>query len=934
MATEIHSHSPESPQPSGTVTFLFTDIEGSTERWERDRNAMAAALRRHDVLMRSTIAARGGYVFKTIGDAFCAAFGTAANAIAAALAAQRALMDEDFSAVDGVFVRMALHTGTADERDSDYFGPAVNRVARLLAVGHGGQILVSGITADLLQGEMPAECSLYDLGSHRLKDLARPEHFYQLIASGLRQNFPALRSLDELPNNLPLQLTSFVGREQDVSAIKQLLLHNRLVTLVGTGGAGKTRCAVQVAAELLDDFSDGVWFVELAPISAGSLVTAEIAQALGVREGLNQPPLNALLNYLKRRRLLLVLDNCEHVIEDARTAAATILRGCPDVRIFATSRASLSIAGEQTFRLPSLAVPPAGDAVTAKTAQQYGAVALFLDRALASDARFALSDENAPFVTRICRRLDGIPLAIELAAARVKVLTPRRLSEILDERFRVLTGGDRTVMPRHQTMRALIDWSYDLLTDQERNVFRKLSIFAGDFTLASATAVCRDDALDELAVLEVLTSLVDKSLVQADTAGEARYSLLESTRQYGHEKLVASGEHHATADAHAAAFLETAEQLDRTYYTTPDREWFAQVEADSENWWAALEWALTADGDVLLGQQLAGTLHRVWGFLWVAQGRRWVRAALERVDATTPQSVVARLELAEAYIDATLEQYKTSYDAAERALALYREIDDPLRIAEALRRAGHALIKLGRLAQGEALLDEALAAARKLRARRLTGALLEHLAVARVAQNDLVGARAHFAEALAIHKAGGAEFSVAQVAAGLAEAEFQAGNAETALTLAHEFLAATRGTASSARMTANALLNVAAYLVALARYDEAQSHTREALTLARGQQLAVAVLWALQHLAAIGALRQCDDPSTALVKRMRSARLLGYVDSRFATLETIREYTEQQEYDKIRAALHESLGLDELISLMNQGGEWNEDEAVAEALLV
>ncbi len=569
---------------SGTLTFLFTDIEGSTQRWGTDRDAMADALSRHDALMRAAIAARGGEVFKTVGDAFCAAFSTAPAAVAAAIDAQRALAAEDFSAVAGALVRMALHTGTPQERDGDYFGPAVNRVARLLAIGHGEQVLVSGASAELLAGDMPPQTSLRDLGAHRLKDLTRAERVYQLVAPGLRESFPPLRSPDALPNNLPLQLTSFVGRDDDVREIKTLLHETRLVTLVGSGGAGKTRCAIQSGAEMLDTFADGVWLIELAAISDPSLVALTIADALSVRESHGQSMLNTLLAHLKERSMLLILDNCEHLIDEVRNIAGAILRACPEVRILATSRESLNTAGERVFRLPSLAVPPANEELTAEAARPYGAVALFADRAAASDARFELTDANAALVTEISRRLDGIPLAIELAAARVKVLSPQQLLEKLDERFRVLTGGDRSGLPRHQTMRALIDWSYDLLSEQERVLFRKLAIFAGGFTLETASVVCGGGTLDELAVLELITSLVDKSLVQTEPSGSVtRNRLLESTRQYAREKLAEHGEDAEVARAHAAAFLALAERLESSYDTTQDNEWFAQVEPEIEN---------------------------------------------------------------------------------------------------------------------------------------------------------------------------------------------------------------------------------------------------------------------------------------------------------------------------------------------------------------
>ena len=560
--------------PSGTVTFLFSDIEGSATRWERDRDAMAAALARHDALMRATLEARGAYIFKTMGDSFCAAFAQPHQATAAASDAQRALAAEDFSTVEGVFVRMAVHTGTADERDGDYFGPVVNRVARLLAIGHGGQVLVSGTTADLLQVQMPPQFSLRDLGAHRLKDLAQPERVYQLVAPQLIEAFPALRSVDPFSNNLPLQLTSFVGREHELAEIKRLVQNNRLVTLVGAGGAGKTRCALQVGAELLEGFSDGVWLADFAPISDASVVSAEIARTLGIREEPHRPLLDTLQNYLSRRRLLLVLDNCEHVIGEARNVVVAILRGCPDIRILATSRESLGIGGEHIFRLPSLAVPPAGEATTAQWALGYDAVALFTDRALAGNIRFAITDENAAHVTEICRRLDGIPLAIELAAARVKVLSPQQLAQKLDARFRVLTGGDRSALPRQQTLRATIDWSFDLLGERERALFRRLSIFAGGCSLQAATEICSGEEMDEWEVLDSISSLADKSLVLVESFGDDQwYRMLVTIREYGLERLAEASEAEATAGKHARFYATFVQELRPLVRALDDAEW-------------------------------------------------------------------------------------------------------------------------------------------------------------------------------------------------------------------------------------------------------------------------------------------------------------------------------------------------------------------------
>jgi predicted ATPase/class 3 adenylate cyclase len=932
MASQVQPEHSLAARPTGTVTFLFSDIEGSTVRWERDREAMADAVARHEAIMRDALEAHDGYIFKTMGDEFCVAFARPEDAIVAALDAQRALLREDFSAVDGIRVRIALHTGSASERGGDYFGPAVNRVARLLAIGHGGQVLVSGTATDLLQGVMPPQTSLRDLGAHRLKDLARPEQAYQLIAPDLPQAFPALRSLDQLPNNLPPQLTSFVGREREVAEIKTLLEQYRFVTLVGTGGAGKTRCAIQVGADLLDGSGDGVWLAELAPISDPSLVASVIAQALNVQGEPNRPVLDAVTAFLKRRALLLILDNCEHVIEETRSVVGAILRGCPDIRILATSREGLNVAGERVFRMPSLPFPTRGESGTSDAAIDYGAIALFVDRAVASDGRFTFSEENARYVAEICRRLDGIPLAIELAAARVKVLSPQQLAKKLDERFRVLTGGDRSALPRQQTMRALVDWSYDLLSEEERALFRKLGVFAGGFTLESATAVCTDGRIDEIAMLDLLSSLVDKSLVNAEPAGNGtRYRLLESMRQYARERLTERGEDTSVAEAHAAAFLALAEDLDRRFETTPNRAWSLEAEPEMDNWRAALEWTLIDRNNVPLGQRVAAAMQWMWYFFGLGEGKRWLQTAEATVDESTPSPVVAMIDLAQARLDLSLRERKAGYRAAMRALERFMEIGDERGAAEAQRLAGSALNLIGDPSEAEKLVLQSLATAERLHLRKLIGQARMSLATGRNFAHDTAGARGLFAEALSIARATGDDFLIGAITINLAETEFLSGDVTAALKLVGEAVG-THRRLKDARRAAIALSNMSAYLVVLEQFDDARSCGRDALALSLDVQAEVWRLFSMQHLGAatLFGLSADGDGSPNLMRR--AARVLGYVDARLTALEALREYTEQQEYDKMLQSLQTSLGAEELAKLMAEGSKWNEEQAAEEAM--
>ncbi|HZT40750.1 MAG TPA: adenylate/guanylate cyclase domain-containing protein, partial [Chthonomonadaceae bacterium] len=575
--------------PSGTVTFLFTDIEGSTKLWEQHPEAMRSALARHDALLREAIEKHNGVVFKTVGDAFCAAFATAGEALAAALAAQQALQNEDWAETGALRVRMALHTGTAEEREGDYFGPPLNRVARLLAIGHGGQVLLSEVTQGLTSDALPSAASLQNLGEHRLRDLSRPETVFQLLHPDLPAKYPPLKSLDspDLPNNLPLHITSFIGREQEMAEVKNLLAGTRLLTLVGLGGAGKTRLALAIGAEVLEEYPDGVWLVELAPLSEPGLVPPAVASTLNLQEEPGRALLQTLTTALKCRRMLLVLDNCEHLLSACATFADTLLRACPQVKILATSREVLGIAGETVYRVPPLALPDPDRLPSIELLMQFEAVRLFLDRATAVSTAFSITSENASAVARLCCQLDGLPLAIELAAARVRAMPVEQVASRLDDRFRLLTGGSRTALPRQQTLRALIDWSYDLLDESEKCLLRRLSVFTGGWTLEAAEAVCGADGED---VLDLLTSLVDKSLVVYEEQGDqGRYRMLETVRQYGRERLADTDPEAASVgQLHAEYYLSLAEQAAAQLLGPEQQRWLARLEREQDNLRAVL----------------------------------------------------------------------------------------------------------------------------------------------------------------------------------------------------------------------------------------------------------------------------------------------------------------------------------------------------------
>ncbi len=484
-------------------------------------------------------------------------------------------------------------------------------------------------------------------------------------------------------HNLPAQLTSFVGRQREVADIAALLSEHRLVTVVGAGGVGKTRVALQLASALIDDCSDGVWLVDLAPIAEKTVVASAVLAALQLPPT-SGTPLDIVSAYLKTHRLLLILDNCEHIIDAAREVATTIIELCPHVRVLSTSREALGVEAEWVYRLPSLACPP-DSSRTAQDALRYGAVALFVDRALAVNAGFVLTNDNALEVGEICRRLDGIPLAIELAAARVKVLAPQQIAERLDKRFRLLTGGDPRALPRHQTMTALIDWSYDLLTSQEQKFFEALSVFANGCTLAAVTAVCgHDDDEDDITVIDLVSSLVTKSLLVAELVGtEQRYRLLESSRQYARDKLIVRSAQDEVARRHATFYVELAERFGRAWDTTPERVWLPAVKVELENWRATLEWTLAKRRDVVLGQRLCASGEILWRSFPLSEARRWVQTATEAIDESTPADVVAALEYASAMATAHFAEHKTTLAVAERAVARYRDLGDAPGIARA-----------------------------------------------------------------------------------------------------------------------------------------------------------------------------------------------------------------------------------------------------------
>jgi predicted ATPase/class 3 adenylate cyclase len=570
--------------PFGTVTFLFTDIEGSTRLWQEDEVSMRQAVARHDQLLREVIGDHRGVVFSTMGDGVAAAFQTASSAVSCAVETQRRLDRQMWGTVRPLRVRMGLHTGEAESRDGDYFGTAVNRAARLVAVGQGGQIICSSATAELAESDV----RLVDLGEHRLRDLDRPMHVFQ-VGDG---SFRALRSLSAFPGNLPIQLTSFIGRQDELASIAKALDGSRLVTLTGTGGVGKTRLAVQAAANTVTAFPDGVWLCELAAAVDGESMLQGIAATLGYIPAGGADLEAGIARFVASRRMLVILDNCEHLLDPVAALVESVLERCPNLVIVATSREVLEVPGERVIRVRSLPVPQG--AVILEDLADFDAARLFLDRAEATGADLALGPADGEAIAEICRRLDGIPLAIELAAARVIALGPEEIAARLDERFRLLAGGRRAAVWRQHTLRATIDWSYRLLDDRDQAVFDRLGVFPADFDAQAAHAVAPVGGVEPWDVLDALTSLVAKSMLNADrrAAGPTRYQMLESLRHYARDRLDTAGVIEETRRGHARHYASTVAGIGSGLRGPDEIVWRGRLDADLDNFQAAAAWAL------------------------------------------------------------------------------------------------------------------------------------------------------------------------------------------------------------------------------------------------------------------------------------------------------------------------------------------------------
>jgi predicted ATPase/class 3 adenylate cyclase len=834
------------PTSPGLTTFLFTDIESSTRLWDEHPKEAGLALARHDQLLEELVQKHGGNLVRPRGegDSRFAVFRHAPSAVAAACAIQCAFVTEWWPTPEPVRVRMALHTGSADLRNGDYYGSDVNRCARLRAVAHAGQILLSQRTAESVRDVLPNRVTLQGLGQHRLKDLAVPERIYQLRHPSLPAEFPPLKSLSSLLNNLPVQSTSFVGREPDLIAVQRLLKTTRLLTLTGTGGSGKTRLALHAAANVLDDFDDGVWLVELGPLGNGAHVTQAVASVLDIREDMVRPLLKSLLETLRPKQALLILDNCEHLIAACATLADQLLRGCPHLRLLATSREALGISGETAWRVPALSLPEDNRMRTLDAVHQSGAGSLFLDRAAAAQPDLVLNEQDVPAIVEICRRLDGIPLALELAAARVRVLSVEQIAARLDRRFHLLTGGNRAALPRQQTLAATVDWSYELLRPEERTLFERLSVFAGGWTLDAAETVGAGAGIRAEFVLHLLTELVNKSLVvveQSLVIAEARgtrirYRLPETMRDYALAQLQENGHEPPIRLRHADYFLAQAERVAKVRDPGEgDRR--NELEADYENFRSALRWCIEVR-DVDRALRLGAALWRFWrtrGYL--SEGRQRLLEVRKLADdaPATPARTLGKgaLSVGLGALAAWQGDFAYARSMLEDALDIFRRSGDQANTALALAQLGNVLLQRHENpALARALHEECLSIRRQLGDQWEIASSLNDLGVVSFEEGDYERAQVLHEESLAMKRQLGDQWMIAVSLLNLGAVAQRRSDTASARALLGESLAIFRQLRDS-RMAAQSLAQLGNVTMIEGDTKFAQARLEESLGLTR-----------------------------------------------------------------------------------------------------
>ncbi len=748
-------------KPTGLVTFLFTDIEGSTKLAQDFPDTLQSALDKHHSIMQNAIDSNNGFVFEIVGDAFCCAFEKAHDAVKAAVEAQLNLSKEKClpagqAGKDALIkVRIGIHSGKAEWSNGKYMGYiTLARTARVMSSAYGEQIIVSNDSYEFVKDKFDAfdknNISFRDLGDRRLKDLIQPVRLFQVTADDLRSEFPPLKTLDARPNNLPVQLTSFIGREKEITDIKDSFSNGRLLTLIGPGGTGKTRLSMQLGADMIDEFVNGVWLVELASLNDPFLLPNVIVETLDLKEEPGKSPEISLLEFLKEKEILLILDNCEHLVDSCSLLTEKLLKYSSRLKIIATSREALRCEGEITHMVFSLSHPEPNENITAVQLSQYEAVRLFIERALAVNSGFRVSNENAPALAQICFQLDGIPLAIELAAVRINVLTVEKISEKLDDRFRLLTGGKRTALPRQQTLRALIDWSYDLLSDSEKVFWRRLSVFSGSWTLNDAEEICSDELLDKDYILELTNGLAEKSIIlYIENSG--RFKMLETIKQYGQEKLFESGEPDKFFTRHLEHYLKLCEGAVPELTGANAKYWLDRFEVEYSNIQFALKWSIENDQKEK-GNRLAGSLAKLWDMRgYFSEARNWLEKLLMDPDNISPGIRANSLRLSGMFATQQGENV-IAKNYVEESLRIYRELKDKTGIANCLNILGLIDFDTGNYESSKKKLTESLEIRKEAGRNIALSSAMNSIGLLALAQGDYADAESYFSQSLEIAK--------------------------------------------------------------------------------------------------------------------------------------------------------------------------------------
>ena len=908
--------------PSGTVTFLFTDIEGSTKLLQQLGEDYASLIADHDQLLRGIFENHNGNIRGTEGDSFFVAFASALEAVQAVIEAQQTLSAHIWPHSVRVRVRMGLHTGEPQISELGYVGIDVHRAARIAAAAHGGQVILSQTTRDLVHRELPRDITLRDLGEHRLKDLREPKHLYQLVIPGLPADFPPIKSLDALLNNLPNQMTSFIGRQKELAELKHLLQEKRLLTLTGPGGSGKTRLSLQVASDMIGHFRNGVFFVALGPVTDAKLVASAIAQPMGIKETAGKSIADSLQEYLRGKSLLLVLDNFEQVVA-AAPLVAQLLAGCNELKILITSREALRISGEYEYPVPPLPLPNLSQLSSRASLSEFAAVELFVQRAKAVKPDFQLTDETAAVVAEMCHRLDGLPLAIELAAARIRVFSPRAMLDRLQNRLEFLSGGGRDLPARQQTLRNTIVWSYDLLNAEEQRLFRRLSVFTRGCMLDAVEALA-ENPLDRVSIVSELGSLLDKSLLRQidDPHGEPRFVMLELLREFGSEQLAVSGEQEQIRRWHAKFFLSLAEQAESKMESAEQLDWVNRMEQEHDNLRAALHWSVTAEAASDICLRLATTLALFWEVRgYFSEGRERLLAVLATKASHERTPARAQLLARAAELAYRQSDYPATIAFAEESLEICRHTGDQRGVASALIKLGNAATETGDYQAASEYLEESLEVWRALGDKHGTARVLISLGWVALRAGDYPLAKERLEEALSISRELGDTRSIGFELSGLGEVALRLGDYGRATQLLEESLELRRqlGNKWGVGVSLGTLGWVA---ICQGDWDRARERLRESLEVRQEIGDKGGSAWCLERVAEI---------AWAHADAQKAVLLLGAAASLRISIGSVIDPVDHAEYQNRLAVLRAALGTSRFGTLWDEGHTLTLEQAIQHA---